>query len=80
MATHTYETFQKATSDLSHGRPGFLVKLGHVSARVFAQLYAWQTRVDQRAHLAGLDDRLLRDMGMTRDDARTEAGKPFWQV
>ena len=32
----------------------------------------------QRAHLVVLDDRLLRDIGLTRDDARREASRPFW--
>jgi len=31
-----------------------------------------------RKHLADLDDRLLRDIGVNRLDARQEAARPFW--
>ncbi|MDJ0949266.1 MAG: DUF1127 domain-containing protein [Alphaproteobacteria bacterium] len=42
-------------------------------------LLLWQERETRRRHLAGLDDRLLRDMGLTRADALREAAKPFWR-
>ena len=38
----------------------------------------WQRR-RQRKALALLDGRLLRDVGLTRDDVRHELKKPFWQ-
>jgi uncharacterized protein YjiS (DUF1127 family) len=41
---------------------------------------AWQERLDQRRTLARLDDRLLRDMGLTRADVEQEVSKPFWQA
>jgi uncharacterized protein YjiS (DUF1127 family) len=33
----------------------------------------------QRQQLGELDDRLLDDIGITRDAARREAGKHFWR-
>jgi uncharacterized protein YjiS (DUF1127 family) len=33
----------------------------------------------QRRALAELDDRLLRDIGVTRYDVAREASKPFWR-
>jgi uncharacterized protein YjiS (DUF1127 family) len=33
----------------------------------------------QRRALAELDDHLLKDIGLTRDDAREQAAKPFWR-
>lgn len=33
-----------------------------------------------RTRLATLDDRLLRDIGLTRDQARTEAERPLWDA
>nr|WP_236778300.1 DUF1127 domain-containing protein [Azospirillum brasilense] len=33
----------------------------------------------QRRSLAALDDHLLRDVGLSRTDARREAEKAFWQ-
>jgi len=34
----------------------------------------------QRRHLADLDDALLRDIGLTREEARAEARRPLWDV
>ena len=39
----------------------------------------WQERADQRRHLLELDERLLRDIGLSRYDALREAAKPFWR-
>jgi len=36
-------------------------------------------RWNQRQDLRALDDHLLRDIGITREQARREAGKPFWK-
>ena len=36
-------------------------------------------RQRQRAALARLDERLLRDVGLTVDQARREAAKPPWR-
>ena len=50
-----------------------------VFGRLARTLLTWQTRTTERNHLAGLDNRLLADMGMTRADAAFEAAKPFWR-
>lgn len=34
----------------------------------------------QRRTLAQLDDHLLHDIGITRDEARIEAARPVWDV
>ncbi len=39
----------------------------------------WADRARQRQHLAGLDARLLRDIGVSPADARAERAKPFWK-
>ena len=39
---------------------------------------SWLARSRQRKALAELDDRLLRDIGITRTEARKEAARPFW--
>jgi uncharacterized protein YjiS (DUF1127 family) len=36
-------------------------------------------KVRQRRILLELDDRLLSDIGLTRDQAEQEARKPFWK-
>ena len=51
------------------------------AAAAFADLlYGWQERARQRHTLAGLDDRLLRDMGLSRADIAQESAKPFWRL
>lgn len=35
---------------------------------------------DERRRLASLDDRLLRDIGISRGDAEGEASRPFWDL
>ena len=42
-------------------------------------LWLWRERARQRRHLSELNDRLLRDIGLTRDQVRAEYRKPFWQ-
>lgn len=48
--------------------------------RHFGRLLAcWIQRYRQRRALARLDERLLRDIGVTRAEAAAEAAKPFWR-
>jgi len=39
----------------------------------------WVARARQRRDRAQLDDRLLRDVGISRAAAAREARKPFWR-
>jgi uncharacterized protein YjiS (DUF1127 family) len=39
----------------------------------------WRRRSRDRAQLAMLDDRMLRDIGITRADVWRECNKPFWR-
>jgi len=47
-------------------------------ARLFERMLDWQERSKQRVHLMELDDRMLRDIGMTRADAVREYRKQPW--
>jgi len=49
-------------------------------ARVIALLVCWRARAEERRRLAALDERELRDIGLTRVDALRECAKPFWQA
>lgn len=42
-------------------------------------LGTWRERARQRRSLLTLDDRLLRDIGISRADAEGEGRKRFWQ-
>jgi uncharacterized protein YjiS (DUF1127 family) len=50
-----------------------------VLPRLLAALRRMHTRWHQRHDLRELDDHLLRDIGVTREQARREASKPFWR-
>jgi uncharacterized protein YjiS (DUF1127 family) len=54
------------------GAPMPLIKL-------LARLLVGYRRHRQRYDLAQLDDRMLRDMGISRLDADRESHKPFWR-
>ncbi len=55
---------------------------GRVLRRAAAACWGWLRRAaersSQRRALALLNDRLLRDVGLSRADAEAEARKPFW--
>ena len=44
-----------------------------------ATLREWRRRSRERAELAALDDRMLKDIGLTRADAEFLSNKPFWR-
>jgi len=57
------------TSRQTAGRGGLL-----------AMFDLWRRRSCDRQTLLATDERLLRDMGLTRYDALYEARKPFWRA
>jgi len=46
---------------------------------VLALLLTWYLRSRSRHHLAGLDARGLKDIGLSRADVAREVDKPFWR-
>ena len=40
----------------------------------------WLGRRQAREDLIVMDDRLLKDVGISREDAVWKAGKPFWTI
>ena len=50
-----------------------------LAARILAQLREWRRRVRDRAELTKLDERMLRDIGLTAADAEFLSSKPFWR-
>lgn len=47
--------------------------------RVLEVVDGWLARRRQRLDLGQLDDRMLKDLGLSRADVAREAGKPFWR-
>ena len=50
-----------------------------IAAMVFDYVATWQDRRRQRYALARLDDRMLRDIGLSTVDVDAELSKPFWR-
>lgn len=56
-------------------RPASVIAALRLAARA---VLAWRERAVQRRELAELPEYMLRDIGLTRDQALVEAAKPFW--
>jgi uncharacterized protein YjiS (DUF1127 family) len=54
--------------------------IGGFLANVLNRLAEWQERAEQRMHLAAMDDRMLKDIGVSAVDATRESSKPFWKA
>ncbi len=53
---------------------------GSFLLRLFDGLLTWQERYETRRHLRRLDDRMLKDIGLSRADVEMESAKPFWMA
>ncbi len=47
--------------------------------RAFDFIFEWRARATERDVMRSLDDRMLRDVGLTRVDIERELSKPFWE-
>ncbi len=47
---------------------------------LFDLFTTWQKRAATRHQLRHLDDRILKDIGLSRADAEREGGKSFWRA
>ena len=74
---YRYNTDDKSGSYFvrpSRGRLG-----GGFVTRLFDRLFSWHERARQRRQLCELDDRLLRDIGVSRAEVEHEMALPFWR-
>jgi uncharacterized protein YjiS (DUF1127 family) len=55
-------------------------RLAALLGRAVETVLTWRERVQMRRHLLALDDRMLKDIGISRFQAHGEAEKPFWRV
>lgn len=47
---------------------------------VLGRVARWLAVSDERRRLARADDRMLKDIGVSRADAQAEAARPFWDL
>lgn len=50
-----------------------------VGERAVTAILIWQERSAERQRLKGMEDYLLKDVGLTRAEMDHEVRKPFWQ-
>ncbi|HKW55695.1 MAG TPA: DUF1127 domain-containing protein [Stellaceae bacterium] len=50
-----------------------------LALRIRRALETWRRRAQSRTQLAHLDQRELRDIGLTPAEAARECAKPFWR-
>jgi uncharacterized protein YjiS (DUF1127 family) len=50
------------------------------ATRCLDLLLTWQRRATERATLAAMNERELRDIGLARNEVLVEADKPFWRA
>ncbi len=58
--------------------PRRMASAGPIVTPLFELFSTWFERARQRRHLHALDDRMLKDIGVTRADVEFEAQKHFW--
>lgn len=72
--------FRSLPAPLNGSLPDIPTRHRSIVLRLFDGLLSWQDRARQRHLLAGLDDHLLKDIGLSRADADRESAKPFWRA
>lgn len=58
---------------------GAVHALSDAGSQVVATWREWRRRMRDRGRLAELDERMLKDIGLTRADAEFLINKPFWK-
>ena len=49
-----------------------------IVGKIKSLIITWKVRAQSRKHLAEMDSRLLKDIGLTEADRSQEIMKPFW--
>ena len=63
---------------LRHGKTRRLAITASIASRVVGLLLAWRGRTAEQRYLAGLSDRDLNDLGLTRSDVTPDVPPRFW--
>ena len=64
---------------MRHGFSWLFSAIAALCSDVFGIIALWRDRARGRRHLARMDYYLLRDIGLSRLDAKREINKPFWR-
>ncbi len=75
---HTIDTKLGGPSGAASRPLGAFAKVRRIFVKSLNKLIIWQERIEQRQALLGLDDRMLKDIGVGAVEAYREARKPFW--
>jgi uncharacterized protein YjiS (DUF1127 family) len=75
MADHGRELFAQEALPRRLGR-----RLAVWTRRAIELVLDWQDVARQRRALLALNERLLKDIGISRADAEREASRPFWDL
>lgn len=72
----------KSASGLTVGNAAYspASRVKRLSERMTKALQSWSNREFERDFLCTLNDKQLQDMGLTAQQAREEAAKPFWKA
>ncbi|WP_207460215.1 DUF1127 domain-containing protein [Azospirillum sp. SYSU D00513] len=71
-------TMTERSADLGHASS--TTTLSQLVARLSSLLSLWRRRTVTRFELARLDERMLRDIGVTHGAVELEVSKPFWRA
>jgi uncharacterized protein YjiS (DUF1127 family) len=77
MTAILYEAARERCAGI--GRRSARQRAAAAAGRLFAVLGRWHRRAHDRTLLAGLDDRMLADIGISRAEAEFLSNKPFWR-
>lgn len=81
VAANTVCSLPSASATGLAVRPRFRLPTVRILLAGFVDLLiVWQERAIQRRHLAGLDERGLKDVALSRADIAPEIAKPFWRA
>jgi len=75
---HTIETKLGSATGAAAKFLGAFAKVRRLVSKALNKLVIWQERAEQRHILSELNDRMLKDIGVSTSDAYREARKPFW--
>jgi len=80
MKTVTYASNSKRPSGKGHVVQGLLKAIDSGLLAALDVSLAWHQRTADRNSLRAMDDRLLKDIGLSYADVEREATKPFWRA